>query len=107
MINDHDAGSQNEPLLRPHKRNTFNTSPERFITIIKVLFSNIPPQRSLLAAIPDIQQKQRMAIVLLALGVGGLPGFLFLLRWTSPAWIINSNRLRSEKQIASFKHEND
>lgn len=105
MMNDHGTGSQNEFLLRPHKRNTFNTSPERFITVIKVLFSNIPPQRSLLAMIPDIQQKQKMAI--LALEVGGLPGFLFLLRWTSPAWIMNSNRLRSEKQIASFKHEND
>lgn len=58
MMNDHGAGSQNEFLLRPHKYNTFNTSPERFITVIKVLFSNILPQRSLPAMIPDIQQKQ-------------------------------------------------
>jgi len=39
MINHHHAGSQNEPLLRPHECHTFNTFPERFITVIKVVFS--------------------------------------------------------------------
>lgn len=107
MMNDCGAGSQNEFLLRPHECNTFNTSPERFITVIKVLFSNILPQKVSPCNHSRFSTETKPAVVLLALEVGGSPGFLFLSRWTSPAWIINSNRLRSEKQIASFKHEND
>lgn len=107
MINDHRGGSQNELLLRPHGCHTFNSSSERFITVIKVLFSHILPQKSLLAIIPDSQQKQSDAVVPSALEVGGWTGFLFLSRWTSPAWIINFNRLHSRKQIASFNREND
>lgn len=59
MMNDHSAGSQNGFSLRPHECHTFNTSPERFITVIKVLFSHILPQKSLLAISPDPQQKQK------------------------------------------------
>lgn len=62
-------------LLRPHKRHTFNTFPERFITVINILFSNIPPQKDLHVIIPDSQQKTKPVAVLLALEVGGLPDF--------------------------------
>lgn len=107
MMNGCCSGSQNEFLLRPHECNTFNTYPERFITVIKVLFSNIPLQKVSQCNHSTFSTETKPAVVLLALEVGGSPGFLFLLRWTSPAWIIKSNRLHSEKQIASFKHEND
>lgn len=96
MMNGCAAPSQNELLLRPHERHHFTGSPARFITVIKVPFSDILLRNSLLAILPDTFGRLREWVA-----------FLFLSRWTSPAWIINSNRLRTEKQIASFKHEND
>lgn len=87
-------------------------SPKRFITVIKLLLSRILAHKSRFIIIPDFQHKS--AGLLLAGEVGGRSVFsfsffffLFLSRWTSPSWIINSSRLLSEKQIASFKHEND
>lgn len=96
MMNGCAAPSQNEFLLRPHERHAFTSSPERFITVIKVLFLDVLPRNSPLASLPGTFD-----------GHCEWVGFPFLSRWTSPAWIINSNRLCSEKQIASFKHEND
>lgn len=96
MMNGRAARSQNEFLLRPHEHHAFTSFLERFITVIKVLFPDILPLNSPVASLPGTFD-----------GHCEWVGFPFLSRWTSPAWIINSNRLCSEKQIASFKHEND
>lgn len=86
MMNGRAARSQNEFLLRPHERHAFTSFLERFITVIKVLFPDILPLNSPVASLPGTFD-----------GHCEWVGFPFLSRWTSPAWIINSNRLCSEK----------
>lgn len=76
MMNDPGAGNQNELSSRPHESHTLNTSLERFITVIKVLFSHILPQESLLAIITDSGPRPLSAGV----GSGWLDRFLVLIK---------------------------
>lgn len=88
MMNGCAAPSQNEFLLRPHEHHAFTSSPERFIIVIKVLFPDVLPRNSPLASLPGTFDGHCKWV-----------GFPFLSRWTSPAWIINSDRLCSRNKL--------
>lgn len=104
MINELDVGSQSEFLLRPHKCNTFSSSPVRFITVIKVVFAHTPAES--LPSCPFLEPHRRPKPPRLCL-VFEFFFFPFSARWSSADVDNQLPQIAHEKQIASFEHEND
>lgn len=93
--------------LRPHECNTFNTASERFITVIKVLFSNTLPHK----VSPHNHSKGSTETKARCSSAAVRNWWLAVLSIFIEVDITSlDNQLQQiarEKQIASFKHEND